>query len=53
VNISKAMEVLKSEAPKLKRINHLQKLNKNDAVLPKVVFDQIIDLFKNEVTNWV
>jgi hypothetical protein len=40
-------------SPKLKNINELYKLNKNDALMPKKVLDQVIEYFKFHPTNWV
>ena len=51
-NLNKVIKLLESQKPKLKNIAQLQKLNKNEALYPKSIFDQLIDVFKNDFSNW-
>ena len=53
LDLTKAYKVFEADTPKLRSINHIQKLNKNEALYPKLVLDQIIDVFKNNFSNWV
>ena len=50
--IFKGIALLKNAVPKLKKIQFLRRLNKNEAVYHKKVFEQLIKVFEFELTNW-
>ena len=52
-NIQKGLTLMQENIPKLKNIAGIQKLNKNEAIYPTKVYDQIIDVFKFHISNWI
>ena len=52
-NITKALKLLEKDIPKIKCIRFLYDMNKKHEFYPKIVFDQIIDGFRDHISNWI
>ena len=47
------LDILKNSPRPLKNVKMFHKLNKNETLYPKNVLVQLLNVFKNDVTNWV